>query len=80
MGEGGACPESPRRSEGDPFPCSPVLSTAEEPALPSLPQLTTLNQHWHEQDPYGAPLDSTHPARPLGGRDPTPQLGGEEVF
>ena len=39
-----------------------------------------LKQHWHEQDPYGAPLDSTHPARPLGGRDPTPQLGGEEVF
>ena len=22
-----------------------------------------LNQHWHEPDPYGAPIDSTHPGR-----------------
>ena len=133
--EGGACPESPRRSEGDspvvpakslprtrygagtqrggggrntpanpartePIEGSvraePVLSTAEGsvhpepvegprpeftegpadsssvvpakepaegPALPSLPQLTTLKQHWYEPDPYGAPIDSTHPGR-----------------
>ena len=22
-----------------------------------------LQQHWHEPDPYGAPIDSTHPGR-----------------
>ena len=22
-----------------------------------------LEQHWHEPDPYGAPIDSTHPGR-----------------
>ena len=22
-----------------------------------------LKQHWHEPDPYGAPIDSTHPGR-----------------
>ena len=48
----------------------PVLSTAEEPALPSRPQLTTKNQqlttleqHWHEPDPWAAPIDSTTPGR-----------------
>ena len=48
----------------------PVLSTAEEPALPSLPQLTTKNQqlttleqHWHETDPWAGPIDSTTPGR-----------------
>ena len=45
----------------------PTKEPAQGPALPSLPQLTTnnqqLEQHWHEPDPYGAPIDSTHPGR-----------------
>ena len=41
----------------------PAKEPAEEPALPSLPQLTTLKQHWHEPDPHGAPIDSTHSGR-----------------
>ena len=148
-GEGGACPESPRRSEGDspPLPrgegwgegdsivvpaqslprtrygagtqggggarstaansprTEPVLTTAEGPQdkarrtrtqrrrdgnaraaivgkgsernnekkqdKPAPVELTIaerrirekLEQHWHEPDPYGAPIDSTHPGR-----------------
>ena len=41
----------------------PAKEPAEEPALPSLPQLTTLKQHWHEPDPWAAPIDSTTPGR-----------------
>ena len=53
----------------------PTKEPAQGPALPSLPQLTTnnqqletlparpLEQHWHEPDLYGAPIDSTHPGR-----------------
>ena len=53
----------------------PTKEPAQGPALPSLPQLTTnnqqletlparpLEQHWHEPDPYSAPIDSTHPGR-----------------
>ena len=41
----------------------PAKEPAEGPALPSLPQPTTLKQHWHEPDPHGAPIDSTHPGR-----------------
>ena len=53
----------------------PTKEPAQGPALPSLPQLTTnnqqletlpalpLEQHWHEPDPYGAPIDSTTPGR-----------------
>ncbi len=42
----------------------PVLSTAEGSQLTTNnQQLTTLKQHWHEPDPYGAPIDSTHPGR-----------------
>ena len=37
-----------------------------------------LEQHWHEPDPYGAPIDSTHPGRsPPGNRDPATQLNSE---
>ena len=46
----------------------PVLSTAEEPAPVELTPAERrirerLEQHWHEPDPYGAPIDSTHPGR-----------------
>ena len=41
----------------------PAKEPAEGPALPSLPQPTTLKQHWHEPDPHGAPIDSTLPGR-----------------
>ena len=48
----------------------PAKEPAEEPALPSLPQLTTnnqqlttLKQHWHKPDPWAAPIDSTTPGR-----------------
>ena len=48
----------------------PAKEPAEEPALPSLPQLTTKNQqlttlkqHWHKPDPWAAPIDSTTPGR-----------------
>ena len=53
----------------------PAKEPAEEPALPSLPQLTTNNQqlttnkqptnkqHWHKPDPWAAPIDSTTPGR-----------------
>ena len=48
----------------------PAKEPAEGSALPSLPQLTTnnqqlttLEQHWHEPDPWAGPIDSTTPAR-----------------
>ena len=65
QGGGGA-----RSTAANPARTEPVLSTAEEPALPSLPQLTTKNQqlttleqHWHETDPWAGPIDSTTPGR-----------------
>ena len=65
QGRGGA-----RSTAANPARTEPVLSTAEEPALPSLPQLTTKNQqlktleqHWHEPDPWAGPIDSTTPGR-----------------
>ena len=65
QGGGGA-----RSTAANPARTEPVLSTAEEPTLPSLPQLTTKNQqlktleqHWHEPDPWAGPVDSTTPGR-----------------
>ena len=67
-----------RNTAANPARTEPVLSTAEgsvptkEPAeKPAPAELTPaerrinekLKQHWHEPDPYGAPLDSTHPGR-----------------
>ena len=48
QGSGGA-----RSAAANPARTKPVLSPAQGPALPSR----------HEPDPYGAPLDSTHPGR-----------------
>ena len=65
QGRGGA-----RSTAANPARTEPVLSTAEGSALPSLPQLTTKNQqlttleqHWHEPDPWAGPIDSTTPGR-----------------
>ena len=65
QGRGGA-----RSTAANPARTEPVLSTAEGSALPSLPQLTTKNQqlttleqHWHEPDPWAGPIDSTTPSR-----------------
>ena len=67
-----------RSTAANPARTEPVLSTAEgsvptkEPAeKPAPAELTPaerrinekLKQHWHEPDPYGAPIDSTHPGR-----------------
>ena len=72
-GSGGRnIPANPARTEPveGSVRAEPVLSTAEEPALPSLPQLTTKNQqlktleqHWHEPDPWAGPIDFTTPGR-----------------
>ena len=67
-----------RSTAANPARTEPVLSTAEgsvptkEPAEEPAPAELTpaerrirerLEQHWHEPDPYGAPIDSTHPGR-----------------
>ena len=56
--KGGACPERRRRSEKDEKPAPAELTPAERRIRERL------EQHWHEPDPYGAPIDSTH-TRPL---------------
>ena len=67
-----------RSTAANPTRTEPVLSTAEgsvptkEPAEEPAPAELTpaerrinekLKQHWHESDPYGAPIHSTHPGR-----------------
>ena len=67
-----------RSTAANPARTEPVLSTAEgsvptkEPAEEPAPaELTPAERrikerpekHWHEPDPYGAPIDSTHPGR-----------------
>ena len=67
-----------RNTAANPARTEPILSTAEgsvptkEPAEEPAPAELTpaerrinekLKQHWHEPDPYGAPIDSTHPGR-----------------
>ena len=57
-----------RSAAANPARPEPVLNTAEEPAPVELTPAERrikerLKQHWHEPDPYGAPIDSTHPGR-----------------
>ena len=71
QGRGGARSTAANPARTEPVEGSvraePVLSTAEEPSLPQLTtknqQLTTLEQHWHEPDPWAGPIDSTTPGR-----------------
>ena len=63
QGDGGG-----RSAAANPARPEPVLNTAEEPAPVELTPAERrikerLKQHWHEPDPYGAPIDSTHPGR-----------------
>ena len=52
---------------------APIELTPAEPRIRAR-----LEQHWHEPDPYGSPIDSTHPGRsPPGNRDPATQLNSE---
>ena len=48
---------APKQPDADTRTPNPELTPAEHRIKEGL------EQHWHEQDPYGAPVDSTHPGR-----------------
>ena len=54
----GKYPSSERNIEERQDNTAPVELTIAERGIKER-----LQQHWHEPDPYGAPIDSTHPGR-----------------
>ena len=54
----GKPPSSERNNEKEQDKPAPVELTPAERRIKER-----LEQHWHEPDPYGAPIDSTHPGR-----------------